>query len=129
MKYEQYKYTKDHEWIFVDGELGTVGITDYAQDQLGDIVYVELPAVGQKIQQGKGMGSIESVKAVAEIYSPISGEVAEVNETLQDSPENINKDAYGDGWIAKLKISNPDELSSLMDYASYTKYVEEESKQ
>lgn len=128
MKHEQYKYTKDHEWISVEGEIGTVGITEYAQDQLGDIVYVELPVVGQEVQQGKEMGSIESVKAVADIYSPLSGGIAEVNEALQDSPENINKDPYGEGWIVKLKISNAEELSSMMDYSSYTKFVEEESK-
>lgn len=129
MKEEQYRYTKDHEWIYEQGEIGTIGITDYAQDQLGDIVYVELPTVGQDVQQGKEMGSIESVKAVADLYSPLSGTVVEVNEALQDSPENINKDPYGEGWIAKLKVANADEMSSLMDYESYTKFVEEESKE
>lgn len=128
MKEQQYKYTKDHEWISVEGETGTVGITDYAQDQLGDIVYVELPSVGQEVQQGKEMGSIESVKAVADLYSPISGEVSEVNEGLQETPENLNKDPYGEGWIVKLKMAKPDEISSLMDYETYKKFVEEESK-
>ncbi len=127
MKEQQYKYTKDHEWISVEGETGTVGITDYAQDQLGDIVYVELPSVGQEVQQGKEMGSIESVKAVADLYSPISGEVTEVNEALQDTPENLNKDPYGEGWIVRLKMAKPDEISSLMDYETYTKFVGEES--
>jgi glycine cleavage system H protein len=128
MKEQQYKYTKDHEWISVEGGTGTVGITDYAQDQLGDIVYVELPSIGQEVQQGKEMGSIESVKAVADLYSPISGEVSEVNEALQETPENLNKDPYGEGWIVKLKIAKADEISSLMDYESYTKFVEEESR-
>ncbi len=129
MKEEQYRYTKDHEWIYEQEEIGTIGITDYAQDQLGDIVYVDLPTVGQDVQQGKEMGSIESVKAVADIYSPLSGTVVEVNEALQDSPENINKDPYGEGWIAKIKVANADEISSLMDYESYTKFVAEESKE
>jgi glycine cleavage system H protein len=127
MKEEQYKYTKEHEWVSLEGDQGTLGITDYAQDQLGDIVYVELPDIGLNVQQGKEMGSIESVKAVADIYAPLSGEIAEVNETLQDTPENLNKDPYGEGWIAKVKIANREELSSLMDHATYMKFVEEES--
>lgn len=127
MKEEQYKYTKEHEWISLEEDIGTMGITDYAQDQLGDIVYVELPNVGLDVQQGKEIGSIESVKAVADIYAPLSGEITEVNETLQDSPENLNKDPFGEGWIAKVKITNTDELTSLMDHATYIKFVEEES--
>ncbi len=128
MKHEQYRFTEDHEWISVEGEHGVIGITDYAQKQLGDIVYVELPEIGAKVEKGKEMGSIESVKAVAELYSPASGEIAEVNESLRDAPDKVNKDPYNEGWIAKIKFSKREEMASLMDYPAYERYVAEESK-
>jgi glycine cleavage system H protein len=128
MKHEKYRYTEDHEWISEEGGNGVIGITDYAQKQLGDIVYVDLPAVGKKIEKGKEMGSIESVKAVADVYSPVTGEVMETNQVLQDAPETMNKDPYGEGWIAKIKLEKPEEIASLMDHAGYEKYVAEESK-
>lgn len=128
MKHEQYRFTEDHEWISIEGEHGVMGITDYAQKQLGDIVYVELPEIGTNVEKGKEMGSIESVKAVAEIYSPLSGKIAEVNESLRDAPDKVNKDPYNEGWIAKIKFSKAEETASLMDYLAYEKYVAEESK-
>jgi glycine cleavage system H protein len=113
------KYTKDHEWAKVDGDVVTVGITDYAQGELGDVVYVDLPDVGAEVSQNDTFGSIEAVKAVADMYSPVSGEVVEVNEAISDAPETINQDPYGEGWMVKIRISNPDELNSLMDAAAY----------
>lgn len=117
-----YRYTKEHEWIKADG---TVGITDYAQHSLGDVVYVELPKVGTKVEAGKSFGTVESVKAVSELYSPASGEVAAVNETLANSPEKINQDPHGEAWLLKIKITNPTELNSLMDAPAYENYVRE----
>jgi len=117
-----YRYTKDHEWIKSDG---TVGITDYAQHSLGDVVYVELPKVGAKLEAGKGFGTVESVKAVSELYSPASGEVLAVNEALASSPEKINQDPHGAAWLVKLELANPGELSSLMDAAAYESYIRE----
>lgn len=113
------KYTKDHEWAKVDGDVVTVGITDYAQGELGDVVYVDLPDVGTEVSQNDTFGSIEAVKAVADMYSPVSGEVVDVNEAISDAPETINQDPYGEGWMVKIRISNPDELNSLMDAAAY----------
>jgi glycine cleavage system H protein len=118
-----YRYTKQHEWIDVKGDTGTVGITDYAQHELGDVVFVELPKVGAKLTAGKALGTVESVKAVSEIYSPVSGEVAEVNGSLGDSPEKINTDPHGAAWLVKLKLSNPGELSGLMDAAGYESFI------
>ena len=120
---ENLRYTKDHEWILVEGDSATVGITDHAQDELGDIVYVDLPKVGAKIEQHGSLGSVESVKAVSEIYSPAAGEVTEVNPVLADSPEKLNEDPYGAGWLAKLKLSNASEVSQLMTAAEYQAYV------
>ncbi len=117
-----YRYTKDHEWIKSDG---TVGITDYAQHSLGDVVYVELPKVGAQLEAGKGFGTVESVKAVSELYSPASGEVLAVNEALASSPEKINQDPHGAAWLVKLELANPGELSSLMDAAAYESYIRE----
>jgi glycine cleavage system H protein len=117
------RYTKDHEWIRVDGDLATVGITDHAQQELGDIVFVELPRVGGVLEQSASFGSVESVKAVSDVYSPASGEVVEVNTALADSPEKVNADPYGDGWIMKLRLSDAGQVSGLMTAAQYTEYV------
>jgi glycine cleavage system H protein len=124
---EDLRYTKDHEWIRVQGDVGTVGITDHAQEELGDIVYVELPKVGSKLEQSATFGSVESVKAVSDIYSPVSGEVTEANSALADAPEKVNDDPYGDGWIMKLRLSAPQQVEALMTAAQYQAYVETES--
>jgi len=113
-----YKYTKDHEWVDLSGDRGKVGITDYAQAQLGDVVYVELPEVGTKLKQGQSFGTIESVKAVSELYSPISGEVVEVNSTLKDKPESINGDPHS-SWMVVIKLSQPGETAALLDASHY----------
>jgi glycine cleavage system H protein len=120
-----YRYTKDHEWIKVSGDTGTVGITDYAQHELGVVVFVELPAVGTKITAGKTFGTIESVKAVSELYAPVSGEVIETNTALTNSPEIVNSDPHGAGWLVKIKLSNPAEVSGLMDAAAYQAFISE----
>lgn len=112
------KYTKDHEWIDLAGDSGKVGITDYAQQQLGDVVYVELPEVGQKLKQGQSFGTIESVKAVSELYSPVSGEVTAVNGDLKDKPETVNKDPHG-SWMIAIKLTNASETGGLLDAAQY----------
>ena len=119
------KYTKDDEWIRVRGDEGEIGITDYAQDHLSDIVYVELPEVGREVKAHDSIGTIESVKAAADIYAPISGTVTAVNESLPDSPELVNQDPYGKAWMIRLKLSNPKELDGLMGAAAYQKYCEE----
>ncbi|HEV3218855.1 MAG TPA: glycine cleavage system protein GcvH [Candidatus Acidoferrales bacterium] len=124
-----YRYTKEHEWIDAKGDSGTVGITDYAQEQLGDVVFVELPKVGAKLAAGKSLGTVESVKAVSEIYSPVTGEVTEINTALADSPETINKDPHVAAWLVKVKLSNTGELSALMDAAAYQKYISEQDKE
>jgi glycine cleavage system H protein len=121
-----YKYTKEHEWISVEGTTGTVGITDYAQSSLGDIVFVDLPKVGDPLKAGKIFGSVESVKAVSDLYSPVSGAVTEINEALKDAPETINEDANAT-WLMKLTLSNPSELSSLLSAEDYEKFVSEET--
>ena len=121
-----YKYTKEHEWIKADGGVATIGITDYAQQSLGDIVFVDLPKVGSEISLGKTFGSVESVKAVSDLYAPASGTVTEVNGGLTDAPENINKDAHG-SWMLKIKLSNPGDLNALLSSADYEKFVAEES--
>lgn len=113
------KYTSDHEWIRVEGDMGWVGVTDYAQGELGDVVFVELPAPGTKLQKGKSFGTIEAVKAVSDMYAPVSGEVVEINKGIQDSPEKVNKDPYGDGWFIKMRITNPAELGDLLDVNAY----------
>lgn len=118
------KYTEDHEWVLVgDGDVGTIGITDYAQDQLGEVVYVELPEVGQEVSQGADTAVIESVKAAGEVKSPVTGMVVEVNDALVDEPEKVNADPTGDGWFIKVKLSDPGELESLMDEDAYKEYV------
>jgi glycine cleavage system H protein len=120
-----YRYTKEHEWIKVTGATGTIGITDYAQHELGDVVFVELPAVGAKITTGQVFGSVESVKAVSEIFAPVSGEVTEANVALSDTPETLNSDPHGAGWLIKVKLANPAEVSSLMDAAAYQAFISE----
>jgi len=117
------KFTKEHEWIRVENDIGTVGITVYAQEQLGDVVYVELPEPGRQVDRGKDMAVVESVKAASEVYAPVSGEVVEVNAKLTSDPATINADATGAGWFAKIKLSNPGELDGLMDEGAYQAYV------
>ena len=120
-------YTKEHEWISVDGKVGTVGITKHAAEQLGDIVFVELPEVGAELEQGGEAGVVESVKAASDIYAPVSGEVVEVNEELEGEPGKVNEDPEGTGWFFKVKLSNPDELNELMDKAAYEAFVASEA--
>ena len=117
-------YTKEHEWVSVDGDTATIGITDYAQSELGDIVYVELPEVGDSFDQEAAFGTIEAVKTVADMFCPVSGEVAEINDMLEETPEKINNDCYGEGWILKIKLSNPGEVDSLMSPTDYADFIE-----
>ncbi|MFN4283054.1 MAG: glycine cleavage system protein GcvH [Alphaproteobacteria bacterium] len=119
------KYTQEHEWIRVEGDVGTVGITDYAQGQLGDVVYVELPAVGKAVKQGGDMAVVESVKAASEVYAPVTGEVVEVNDELTGAPETVNADADGKGWFVKIKLADKGQLAALMDKAAYDKFLAE----
>ena len=123
---DNFRYTKEHEWVQIAGDVGMVGITDHAQNELGDIVYVDLPKVGTTLEKGKAMGSVESVKAVSDIYAPISGEVTAVNDLLTSSPEKLNEDPHGAAWLVKIKLSAPDEMKDLMSAADYAKYAGEE---
>ena len=116
---ENLKYTKEHEWILVNGDTGIVGITDHAQGELGDVVFVELPGAGKNVKQGETFGSIEAVKAVSDLYAPVSGSIVEINKDLGSTPEVVNKDPYGKGWMIKIRIANPAELSGLFDAAAY----------
>lgn len=125
----QFRYTKEHEWLELKGDVATIGITDYAQHELGDVVFVELPAAGAKIVTGKTFGSVESVKAVSEIYAPAGGEVVEANAELHNKPEAINTDPHGAGWLIKVKLANPAEANSLLDAAAYEAFVEEKKKE
>ena len=118
------KYTRDHEWIRVDADTAVIGITDYAQTQLGDVVYVELPAIGRRVDKGKEAAVVESVKAASEVYAPVSGEVIAINEALSGEPGKVNADPMGDGWFLKLRIANAKELDELMDEAAYQSFVE-----
>jgi glycine cleavage system H protein len=120
---ENYRYTKEHEWVAVDGDTGTVGITDHAQSELGDIVYVDLPKVGAHVDQGKSLGSVESVKAVSDIYSPVSGEIVEINPDLADHPEKLNTDPHSTAWLVKIRLSEPAQVENLMPAADYLSYV------
>jgi glycine cleavage system H protein len=120
------KYTKEHEWVRVEDGVGTVGITDYAQDQLGDIVFVDLPASGTTVSQMEKFGEIESVKAVSELYSPVSGEVEEVNTTLADSPEHVNDSPYGEGWMLRIRLSEPSEIDKLLSAQDYDDFTAQE---
>lgn len=125
---EDSKYAKSHEYVHVEGSVGTIGITDYAQKELGDVVFVELPRVGQELEAGDEMGSIESVKAVSELFAPISGEVVEVNEALADKPQLVNTDPYGDGWMLRVRLSDATEVEELMTAEEYDEYTETESR-
>ncbi|HEY1850120.1 MAG TPA: glycine cleavage system protein GcvH [Candidatus Binataceae bacterium] len=122
------KYSKEHEWVATEESVATIGITDHAQEQLGEIVYIELPSVGEKISKDDPFGVVESVKAVSDIYAPVSGTVVEVNEDLPESPETVNEDPYGDGWLIKVKVSDPDDFDDLMDPDEYTELVAREKE-
>lgn len=122
------QYTRDHEWCRVQGSRATVGITDHAQDALGDIVYLELPAVGDEVKKGEAFGVVESTKAVSDLFAPVSGKVVEVNTPLADTPEAINEDPYEEGWMIQIEMSDPKELSDLLAKAAYQKFVEEETE-
>jgi glycine cleavage system H protein len=126
---EGLKYTKEHEWVLVEENIATIGITDYAQQELGDIVYVELPEVGDKIVKDDPFGAVESVKAVSDLYAPVSGKVLEFNDSLPDNPETINEDPYGDGWMVKVEMSDTDELKDLMDAEEYAGYIEQQKEE
>ena len=121
---EDYKYSKDHEWIRIEDDTCVVGITDYAQDELGEVVFVEMPEPGQTFDAHDEIGSIESVKAVAEVYTPVTGEIVEVNEVLEDAPETVNKDPHGDGWMVKIRYSSSEELAELMDVEAYQQFLD-----
>ena len=121
-----FRFTRDHEWDRLDGDLAIVGITDYAQSQLGDVVYVELPEIGRRVEKGKEAAVVESVKAASEVYAPVSGEVVEINETLTGDPAKVNADAMGEGWFFKLRLDDPQELDDLMDEAEYTRFAAEQ---
>ena len=122
-------YTKDHEWIRVTGDTGTVGITDFAQEQLGDVVHVQLPRVGEKFEAHDTFGEVESVKTFSELYIPVSGEIAEINEALIDAPELVNTSAYADGWMIKIKIGKPSEVDSLLSASEYEDFVESQKEE
>ena len=125
---KDYRYTKEHEWIKADGTTGTIGITDYAQHELGDVVFVELPKLGTTLKAGQSLGTIESVKAVSEIFMPVSGEVTETNAALADAPETINSDPHGAAWLIKVRLADPKQVASLMDAAAYEEYIAEKAK-
>lgn len=123
---EDLKYTKEHEWIRIDGDTAVIGITDYAQESLGDITYVELPEEGETRDQNEVFGVVESVKAASDLYMPISGEVLERNQSLDDTPETVNGDPFGEGWMVKVRIANPDQVGDLLDAAAYAKLLEDQ---
>jgi glycine cleavage system H protein len=120
---EHFRYTKEHEWVHAQGDTATVGITDHAQSELGDIVYVDLPKVGARVEAGKSLGSVESVKAVSDIYSPVSGEVTAINELLATAPEKLNSDPHGEAWLVKVRMSAPGDVAALMSAVDYQAYV------
>lgn len=124
---ENYRYTKEHEWALTEGDVATIGITYHAQHELGDIVYVDLPKVGTHIDQGSSLGSVESVKAVSDIYSPLSGEIVAINETLSTAPETLNDDPHKAAWLVKIRLSAPDQIKNLLSAADYQEYVGAES--
>jgi len=124
---EDNRYAKSHEYAHLEGDVATIGITDYAQKELGDVVFVELPQVGSQLEAGDELGSIESVKAVSELFTPMSGEVVEVNEALAEKPELVNTDPYGDGWMIRMRVSDPTEADELMSAEEYDEYVEKEA--
>lgn len=121
------KYAKEHEWVRVDGDVATIGISDFAQDQLGEVVYVDLPGEGDEVTSGETFGEIESVKSVSELFSPVSGEVVKVNESLDDAPETVNEDPYGGGWMIQVRLSDPSQLDGLLDADAYEAFVAEEA--
>jgi len=121
---EDLRYSKDHEWIHVEGDIATIGITDYAQHSLGDVVYVDMPRVGDKFGTHEAFGSVESVKAVSEIFTPVGGEVTDVNNAVNDTPESVNNDPYGSGWMVKVKMDNPGEADAMMSAVEYEEYLE-----
>jgi glycine cleavage system H protein len=121
------RFTKDHEWVRLDGDVAVIGITDYAQSQLGDVVYVELPEIGRRLEQGKEAAIVESVKAASDVYAPVSGEVVEVNEALAGDPAKVNADPMGEGWFLKLRLDDAKQLDALMNEAAYRRFVEEQS--
>lgn len=122
---DNFHYTKEHEWVSVAGDVGTIGITDHAQHELGDIVFVDLPPTGKFVSQGSTLGSVESVKAVSDVYSPVSGEVVETNSVLADAPEKLNDDPHGAAWLVKIRLSAPEEIKNLMSAADYRTYLGE----
>jgi glycine cleavage system H protein len=124
-----YRYTKEHEWVRVEGDVATVGITDYAQHELGDVVYVELPKPGAKLNAGQSFGTVESVKAVSDIYAPVAGEVTEVNSSLSETPEAINKDPHGKAWLIKLKLADSSAAGKLMNAAAYEAFIADKEKE
>jgi glycine cleavage system H protein len=124
-----FRYTKEHEWVDVKGGIATIGITDYAQSELGDVVFVELPKVGARIEAGKSFGTVESVKAVSEIYAPAAGEVVEANADLHDKPEKLNTDPHGAAWLIKVKLANPADVGGLMDANAYEAFIAEKKKE
>jgi len=126
MNPEELKYTKDHLWVHAEGDTATVGLSDYAQNELGDIVFVELPEVGKSFKKGETLGTVESVKSVSDILSPVSGEIKDANKLLEDAPDTINTDPYEKGWVAKMSMSNKDELNELLDHKAYVEFTESE---
>jgi glycine cleavage system H protein len=125
---EDLHYSKDHEWVRVEGDSAVIGITDYAQDSLGDVVYVELPKTSEKFSANESFGSVESVKAVSEVFTPVSGEVVKINETLADEPEKVNSDPYGDGWMIRVRMSSPGEVDSMLTAAEYEDFTKAETE-
>ncbi|HYI95216.1 MAG TPA: glycine cleavage system protein GcvH [Bryobacteraceae bacterium] len=122
---DNFRYTKEHEWVSIEGDTGTIGITDHAQHELGDIVYVDLPKVGASVAKGGTIGSVESVKAVSDIYSPVSGDVIEINQALADKPERLNEDPHGDAWLVKVRLTSSDEVKGLLSAEDYRSYIGE----
>jgi glycine cleavage system H protein len=120
---ENLRYSKDHEWVLVEGDVATVGITDYAQESLGDVVYVELPKAGDTFAAHEAIGSVESVKAVSEIFTPVGGDIVESNDSVNDTPENVNSDCYGEGWMIKIKMNNPGEVDAMLNSAEYEEFL------
>jgi glycine cleavage system H protein len=125
---KELRYSREHEWVAVEGNVATIGITDYAQEQLGDVVYVELPEIGAQVKKDEPFGVVESVKAVSDIFAPVSGAVSAANRPLADNPEKVNADPYGEAWIIRVEMSTPSELAELMTAAEYERFVEEEQK-
>ncbi|MCK8114292.1 glycine cleavage system protein GcvH [Anaerosoma tenue] len=124
---KELKYDREHEWVRLEGDVATIGISDFAQDQLGEVVYVDLPSVGEAVSTGESFGEVESVKSVSELFSPISGEIVEVNEALEDAPETVNEDCYNAGWMIKVKVEDAAEVEALMDADDYEAYIAEEA--